>query len=186
MPLILRQARGASKHPPLGLRAGETGLGALNQQIALEFGDGVDDVHRQLAGRAGKVDPAEGETVHPDADLGELGHRAADVHGIAAESVELGDHQHVVRLKPVHQPSELFALNGGDATGDGFGHNSPGLDLEPRRLDLLNLVLGRLADGRDADVGKGAWHRRNPSEKAARNLAYVRKNLKPFFEHAAG
>jgi hypothetical protein len=33
------------------------GLGALDQQVTLELSDGIEDVHGQLAGRTGQINP---------------------------------------------------------------------------------------------------------------------------------
>src|SRR3954469_22815445 len=57
--LIVREARRPAQRLAFGLRAAETSLGTLNQQAALELGDGVDDAHGQLAGRAREINAAQ-------------------------------------------------------------------------------------------------------------------------------
>jgi len=56
--LIIREARGPAKRFALSLRAAQASLGALDQQVALRLGHGVDNVHGQLAGRAGRINAA--------------------------------------------------------------------------------------------------------------------------------
>jgi hypothetical protein len=79
----------------------EAGLGALDQEVALKLGHSIDDVHGQLAGRAGQIDAAERQAMNPHPKLGELCHRGAHIHHIATEAIELGDDQHVAGFQPV-------------------------------------------------------------------------------------
>ena len=48
--------------------------------------------------------------------LSELCHRAAHVHDIAAEAVELGDHQHVTGLETVEKTRKAAALRSSDVS----------------------------------------------------------------------
>ena len=175
LPLLRRQARRPAQ--PLALRPGpaQPRPGALDQQVALELRDRVDDAHRQLAGRAGEVDAAQRQAVDPHADPGELGHRGAHVRGVAAEPVEPGDHQHVAGLQPVEQARETPALSRDDAAGDGLGHDPARLDSEAGRPRSPR--AGCRWSGRRWRRGhrrrRAAWA--DLSEKAARNLARVRK-----------
>jgi hypothetical protein len=102
--------------------------------------------------------------------LGKLRHRGAHIHHIATEAIELGDHQHVAGLQPVEQAREPAPLRGSDISGHGLGDHAAGLDLEARRLDLLQLIVRCLARGGDPEVGEGARHGRVSFEKDARNL----------------
>ena len=89
--LIRRQACGPAQALAFRLGPAQARLGALDQQVALELRHRVDHVHRQLAGRTGEIDAAQRQAVDPHAEVGELGHCRAHVHGVAAEPVELGD-----------------------------------------------------------------------------------------------
>jgi len=111
--------------------------------------------------------------------VGKSGHGRAHVHGIAAESVELGDDQHVAGLQPVGQAREASALGDGDAAGDGLGHDPAGLDAETRGLDFLSLVVSGLTEGGDANVGEGARYGADSSEKGIRNLPHILKPEQP-------
>ena len=48
----------------------------------------------------------------PHPKLGEHRNRTFDVHGVAAEAGEVGDHQHVAGLEPVQHAGEAAALRG--------------------------------------------------------------------------
>ena len=65
LPLLRRQARRPAQALALGLRPAQPRLGALDQEVALELRNRIDDVHRQLAGRAREVDAAQGQAVDP-------------------------------------------------------------------------------------------------------------------------
>ncbi len=110
----------------------------------------------------------------PDTQIGELGHSAADVHGVAAEAVELGDHQHVPGLKSIEKTNETSALACRDIPGDRFVDHAPRLDLEASSLDFLQLIIGGLAGGGHANVSESACHGQILSEIGARNYPYVR------------
>jgi hypothetical protein len=101
--------------------------------------------------------------------LGKLRHRGAHIHHIATEAIELGDHQHVAGFQPVEQAREAAPLRGGDISGHGLRDHAAGLDLEARRLDLLQLVICRLAGGGHTEVDEGARHGQFSSEKGGRN-----------------
>lgn len=80
-------------------------------------------------------------------------------HGVAAEPVELGDHQHVAGLQSVEQAREAAALCGGDAARDGLSHDPTGLNAETSGLDFLELIIGGLARGGNANISTrcAAW-----------------------------
>ena len=92
-----------------GLGPAQARLGA-DEQVALELGNGVDDAHRQLSTRAGKIDPAQREAVNPHAEIGEFRHGGADIHGVAAEAIELGHNEHVAGLEPIHETGKAGPL----------------------------------------------------------------------------
>lgn len=50
--------------------------------------------------------------------------RAADIHGVAAEPVELGHDQDVIPLEPVEEADEASALISGDAARDCLGDHA--------------------------------------------------------------
>ena len=62
----------------------QAGLGSLHEEIALELGDGVDDVHGHLSGGAGQVHAPQGKAVDAYALFLQIRHGAADIDGIAA------------------------------------------------------------------------------------------------------
>ena len=80
--------------------------------------------------------------------FGELRHRAAHVHNIAAEPIEFGDNQHVTGFEAIEEAREPAALCGSDIAGDCLGDHTPGLDLEAGGRELL--------DGSDAFEIAGA------------------------------
>src|SRR3954454_18790565 len=94
---------------------------------------------------------------HPK--FGELCHCGADIHHIAAEPIELGDHQHVTGFEAIKEAREPAPLRGSDISGCRLSDHTPGLDLEAGCRDLLQLVVRRLAGGGHAKIGKGARHR---------------------------
>jgi hypothetical protein len=182
--LVLREARRPSKRLTFGFCSAQAGLRALDQEIAFELGHGVDDGHRQLAGRTGEIDPAQGKAMNPDSDIGELGDGAADIHGVAAEAIKLGDHQHVAGFEFVEKAGEPAALGGGDAPRDRLGDDPARFDIEAGGRDLLDLVLGRLTGGRDTYIGEGTRHGGFSSGKDVRKVLAVRNDLKLIFGQA--
>jgi hypothetical protein len=100
-------------------------------------------------------------------DASKFGDGAADIHGIAAEAVKFCDDKDVAGFERVEQAGKAPALRRGDAARDRFGHHPARFDLKASGLDLLDLVVGRLADGRDADIGKGARHGRFRPERVS-------------------
>jgi len=57
-------------------------LGALDEQIAFELGDGVDDAHCHFSSRTGEIDASKHETMDADADLFEPCDSCADIDSI--------------------------------------------------------------------------------------------------------
>src|SRR3954465_8119020 len=93
---------------------------------------------------------------HPK--FGELCHCGADIHHIAAEPIELGDHQHVTGFEAIKEAREPAPLRGSDISGYRLSDHTPGLDLEAGCRDLLQLVVRRLACGGHAKSdGVSAW-----------------------------
>ena len=184
--LIVCEARGPSERLAFGLCPAQASLRALDQEIAFELGDGVDDSHCQFAGRAGEIDPAQGQAMNSDSDIGELGGDATDVHGVAAEAIEFGDHQHVAGFQLVKEAGKTAALGCGDASGYRLGDDPARFDIEARGRDLLNLVLSRLASDRDTNIGKGARHIGFSSGKDAHNLLHAQNRIELFFGHLSG
>ena len=119
-------------------------MGAFDEQIALELGDRVDDIHGHLACRAGEIDPAKSEAMDADADLFEFSNCCADVDGIASQPVEFGDDQNVPLFHLVEQSGEAFPLRDGHGTRDGFRDDAVLLDSKPCSFDFSNLVFGCL------------------------------------------
>lgn len=181
-PLFAGETGRPAEPPAFRPRSAQPGLGPLDQEIALEFRDRVDHGHRQLARRTRQVDPTQRQAVDPHAEFLELGDGRTHVHGIAAESVELGHHQNVARLEPVEQAGEPAALPDRGGSRDGLGHEAARLDGEPSGLDLGELIVGGLAGGRDAEVSEGARHEAVLSENLDRNWTPVRNLQKLGFE----
>src|SRR4051812_19633675 len=65
----------------------------------------------------------------------------------------------------VKQAREVAAPGGGETAGDDLGHDPVGLDAEAGGANLLELVVGGLAGGGDAQVGEGARHGRTRPER---------------------
>lgn len=144
--------------PAVGLSAAKAGLGALYEEVALEFRHRIDHVHGELARRAGEIDTAERQAVNLDAGLGEACHRGGDIHGVAPEAVELGDDQDISGLEPVGEPCEFRPLADGDTSRDGFGDDAVRLDPEARSGDFLHLVFGCLLGCGDPEICEGSCH----------------------------
>jgi hypothetical protein len=134
--LIIVEADGPPQRFAFGFGPVEASLSALDQEVAFELGHGVDDMHGQLTGRAGEIDTAQSEAMHPHSDAGKFGDGAADIHGIAAEAVKFCDDEDVAGFEPVEQAGEAPALRRGDAARDRFGHHPARFDLEAGGLDL--------------------------------------------------
>ena len=130
LPLPAGKAVRPAGMPALGHGTAQAGLGALDEEIALEFSHRIDHVHGELARGAGEIDTAERQAVNPDAGFGEACHRGGDIHGVAPEAVELGDDQDISGLEPVGEPCEFRSLADGDTSRDGFGDDAVRLDPE--------------------------------------------------------
>ncbi len=154
----MRQGCRPSKRFAFGARPAQSGLRALDQEIAFEFGDSGNDLHRHPTGRTGEVHPTQGEAVNPDADRCQRIDGASNIHGIAAETVELGDDEYVTGFQSIDQAPERRSLHCRRAAGDGFGNNLARLDGEAGGFHLAYLVLGGLTDGGDTGVEESAGH----------------------------
>ena len=97
---------------------GQAGLGALDDQLALELGERGEDAEDQLAGGGRRVDrrALAGQDLEPDAALGELVDQVDEVAQVAAEPVELPGDQDIAlaqRLEAGGEPGPVVALAGG-------------------------------------------------------------------------
>jgi hypothetical protein len=84
--------------------------------------------------------------MNPNVECCEHIDRGADIHGVAAQAVELGDNQNIIGFEPVDQAVEGRALHCRRTAGDGLGDDAGGLDGEAGAPDLGNLVLGRASE----------------------------------------
>lgn len=64
-----------------------------------------------------------------------------DIHGIAPQSIQLGDHQDVAVLQLVQEPPEAGPLGGRNAARDDLRDGALRRDAEARGRDLLELVI---------------------------------------------
>ncbi|KGS36959.1 hypothetical protein X945_5442 [Burkholderia pseudomallei ABCPW 107] len=95
VPLRLGQYRRSTHGLPLGLCTRDTCLRSFNQQVAFEFGYGIQHLHRHSACGTGQVDAAEREAMNPDAAICQSLNGCTHVHRISAKSVELRHDQHI-------------------------------------------------------------------------------------------
>ena len=105
-----------------------------------------------------RIHPAERQAVDAHAQARQRPHRGRHVHGVASQPVELGHHQHVAFLEPVHQLCEAPPLHGSHRARHGLGYDAARVDGEARSPDLAELVVGGLLGGADPEVGEGARH----------------------------
>ena len=77
------------------LGACETGLGAFDEKVALELGDGVDDVHGHHSGGAGQVHAARGKAVEAYARSFRIRDCTAGIGGIAPQPIKPADDENV-------------------------------------------------------------------------------------------
>ena len=101
----------------------------------------------------------------PDADLFEHGDRAADINGVPAKAIKLGDDKNVPGFQFVHEAHESRAPGNRRAAGNCLGNNPARFDLETRRFNFVDLVFGGLTGGGYADIGKGAGHDEQPGRR---------------------
>ena len=99
-----REIGGDNGVDAFGLGAVKPGLGALDQLVTLELSDGVDDVHRQLARRAGQINAAKREAMHPHSARRHAVYGGAHVHCVAAKPVQLRNNDDVPRFQSICQP----------------------------------------------------------------------------------
>lgn len=111
-----------------------------------------------VACRAGVIDAALGETMHPDAGMFQLGHGATQVHHVAAQAVQLRDNKNINPFKAVKQLGEAWPLTGYTGVADGFFNHPLWLDCEASCDNLRKLVADVLVTGRHAAVGKCRAH----------------------------
>ena len=105
-----------SAGPPARAGRGEAGHRALQNQVALELGQGGEDAEHQPARGDGRVDAA-GEHLEADAPLLQAVHQLDDVPERAADPVELPDHEGVALPRHVQGTGEAGAA--GDGAGAG-------------------------------------------------------------------
>ena len=71
--------------------------------------------------------------------FGEPRHGAADIHDVATEAIELGDRPARRRTRVDRGGARTRAAGRWRRSRNYLGDHTPGLDLEARRLDLLQL-----------------------------------------------
>ncbi len=157
--MLFAQALRPTQHLPLGLCTGQSGLGPLDQQVALKLSYRGYDAHRHFSGWACKIDTAQRQAMHADPQPGQSLDGRSHVHGIAAEPVELGHHQDVTGFQFVQQLPEASALRRRHRPGDGLLNRSLRFDVKAGGGDLLDLVVGVLLGGRNPAVGKNSGHK---------------------------
>ena len=101
----------------------------------------------------------------PDTDLFEHADRAADINGVAAKAIKLGDDKNVPGFQFVHEAHESRAPGNRRAARNCLGNNPARFDLESCRFNFVDLIFGGLPGGGDADIGKGAGHDQQPARR---------------------
>jgi hypothetical protein len=85
--------------------------------------------------------------VHAYSRQRQFGYGCAHIHCVTSKPVKFRDHQHVPFLKPIPQLREAGSLLRRDGTRNALGHYTARLDIEPRRLYLVNLIVSGLFCG---------------------------------------
>ena len=80
----------------------------------------------------------------------------ADIDGVTAQPVPLGDNENIPCLHLVEQLGEPRTLRHGGGAGDRLGDHPVRFHVETRTRDLPQLVVGVLLRGGDTGVGKGS------------------------------
>ncbi|MBB4200138.1 hypothetical protein GGD83_003965 [Rhodoblastus sphagnicola] len=161
----MRQSAGPANGLSFRLGARQASLGSLDQQIALKFGDGGDNLHGHLPRRACEVGAAKGKTVNANAERGQSIDGGPHVHGVAAQTIKLCDDENVSGLQLVQETNEASPLRSGSAARDCLGNDAARLDGEAGGVDFVELIFGRLPRRRDADVSEDARHDLGPIQK---------------------
>jgi hypothetical protein len=129
-----------------GAGRGETGHGALAEEVALELGQGGEDAEHEPPGDARGIDAA-GQ--HPEADAAGL-QRAHQLHHMgerAADPVQLPDHERIAGADHVQRTGEAGSVGDGTATR---------VLVDPLRLDAGGEQ--RVALQGEALLGRGHPH----------------------------
>ena len=140
--------------PSPGAGGGQAGLGALDDQLALELGERGEDAEDQLARRRGRVDrrPLAGQDPQARAAARELVDRVDEVAQVAPEPVELPRHQHVAlpqRLEAGGEPRPVVALAGGQVLVEVLGLDpggEQGVALQVEQLAAVGLRDAHVAE----------------------------------------
>ncbi|KQY13100.1 hypothetical protein ASE23_21615 [Rhizobium sp. Root73] len=90
--------------------------------------------------RASEISATEREAIDTHTHFGQHFHSDADIDGIAAETVEFGQDQDVLRFQPIHQLGKSSALRNDGAAGNCLGDETARLDLEAGGCDFLKLL----------------------------------------------
>ncbi len=96
--------------------------------------------------------------MNPNAAIRQILDGRAYVHCVSAEAVKLRYDQNVAFLHPTEQVCEPRPLLCADATRNAFCYDPSLVDIEPRHLDLSELVSCRLIGGANAGICKGSRH----------------------------
>ncbi len=148
-------------------------MGAFDQEVALELSDGVDDIHGHLSSRTGEVDTTKGQAMNADAYFFKFCDGGADIDGVAAQTIKLGDDQHVAFFHPIEQLGKSLALRDGHRPRDGFSDDTMLFDSKTSSFDFPDLIFGCLIKCGDAGVAKGSGHGSIRYEIGVRNDTYV-------------
>ena len=111
--------------------------------------------------------------MNPDTYFFKLCDGGADVDGVTAQAIKLGDDQHISLLHTIQQFGKPLTLGDGHRAGDNLGDDAMWLNSKASRFDFLDLVFGRLVEGGDAGVCKSSRHRAIRYEIGVRNYSYV-------------
>jgi hypothetical protein len=126
---------------------GQPSAGALADQVALELGQGGEDVEDELAARRGGADRLL-ETAEPDAAVGQAGDGVDQMSEGAAEAIQLPHDQGVAGAQLVQELLEGGPVGAGAAGGLGEHPAAAGA------LQGVDLELRVLVGGGDAGIAK--------------------------------
>ena len=108
-PLLRGEFHRTAAEPAGGLGDLPAGLGALPDELALELGQGGEDVQLQLAGRGGGVDRL-AQGVEREPSLFELGDDVDQMAQAATQAVKPPDHEGVASAQVIQAASSCGRL----------------------------------------------------------------------------
>jgi hypothetical protein len=149
--------RGPAAPAAPGPGRGQPGAGAFADQVALELGQGGEDVEDELAAGSGGVDRLL-EAAEPDAAVGQAGDGVDQMTQGAAEPIQLPHDQGVAGAELVQQLLEGGAVGAGAAGGLGEHPIAAG------RREGVDLELWLLVGGGDAGIAEQMSHGRTVAE----------------------